>query len=42
MSKYSNCDKKCKHYYYDKDEKECIFKRLCVAANLPVEEKNNE
>ncbi|AGX43963.1 hypothetical protein [Clostridium saccharobutylicum] len=40
--KYSDCDEICKDYYYDNDEKECIFKRLCVAAELPIVVKNNE
>lgn len=42
MSKYTNCEKECKYYYYDRDKKECIFKGLCVVADLPVGAKNNE
>lgn len=29
-----DCQNTCKDYYFDRDKKECIFKRMCIALNL--------
>lgn len=37
MVDYDMCKKECNNFYYDKDKKECIFKKLCKAAKLHIE-----
>lgn len=33
-----NCKDKCKSYWYDENKKDCIFKKLCISAELQIEE----